>query len=244
MLGAGTAQSASCEASGEVWGALPQLVHSREALRARSALKIVAMGSSSTQGIGASAVGLSYPAQLAAILAARFPDRRIQIANRGIGGDTVARNLARLERDVLAERPDLVIWQVGTNDALMGVPAAEVRAQILDGIARIRGAGAEVLLMDSQPLPDPEREARVIEIGAVIMDAARDTGVAFVSRHDLMAYWLRAGQFTAAELIGADGLHMTDASYRCLAERLADLFPSEAAPAAAAGLVPVSAAAP
>ena len=47
-----------------------------------------------------------------------------------------------------------------------------------------------------------------------------------LSRHRLMSHWLRAGQFTPAALLGPDGLHMTDASDRCLAERIGDLFPS------------------
>jgi acyl-CoA thioesterase I len=148
-----------------------------------------------------------------------------------VGGATVADNLARFERDLLAARPDLVIWQVGTNNALTGMPPKWLRSQLLDGIARVRVGGADIVLMDPQPLPQSERETRVEEVRAVLAATARAAQVPLLPRHELMRYWLTSRQLGAGSLLGADGLHMTDASYRCLAERVADLLPAPSAPA-------------
>jgi acyl-CoA thioesterase I len=206
----------------------------RPASLADGALTIVCLGSSSTQGVGASAPGRTYPAQLEAILEERLPPGlRVDVVNRGVGGEVVADNLRRLERDVLALRPDLVIWQVGTNDALRGLPQAEVRARLEEGLRRIKGAGAEVVLMDPQPLAAPEKGRAVAAMSAAVADVAARTRTALFSRHERMLGWIGAGAFTLASVYGRDGLHMTDASYRCLAEDLAAMLAP--APAAVAG---------
>ena len=218
-----------CAAPAAVWGGFPQLARAQRKLRVEHRLTIVAVGSSSTQGVGASGPAKTYPAQLQKLLEARFPGAAIAVLNRGIGGETVAANLARFARDVLAAQPDLVIWQVGTNDALTGVAATTLRSQLLDGIARVRDVGADLVLMDPQPLPQAQREAAVEAVQAVLASTARAAKVPLLPRHELMSYWLASGQIGAATLLGADGLHMTDASYRCLAERVADLLPAPAA---------------
>jgi lysophospholipase L1-like esterase len=208
-------------------------------------LRIVCLGSSSTQGVGASdAARTSYPAQLAAILAGRARGR-VEVVNKGVGGETVADNLARLERDVVALRPGLVIWQVGTNDALRRLPPAEVRLQLLDGIRRLRAAGATVVLMDPQPLGRPDAERAVAEMAAMIRQVSAETGAMLFSRRDAVRRWLAAGTFSSpATLYARDGLHMNDASYRCLAEDVADLLIPPAQPAPAGAPEVVEAAAP
>ena len=88
------------------------------------------------------------------------------------------------------------------------------------------GVGIDVALLDSQPLARPDWAAGVRRVDAVLQDEARATGTPLLSRHRLMSHWLEAGTFTPTSLLGPDGLHMTDASYHCLAERIGDLFPS------------------
>src|SRR5579883_1944166 len=87
-------------------------------LAAGGPLTIVAFGSSSTEGYGATRPEFSYPSRLAAVLQARFPAVPIRVVNRGVSGEVASQMLARLDRDVLAEKPDLVIWQLGTNAVL------------------------------------------------------------------------------------------------------------------------------
>lgn len=129
---------------------------------------------------------------------------------------------------MIALAPDLVIWQVGTNDALLGLAAEEVAARVREGIRRLRALGIETVLMDSQWLPDPERDALVERMSAVLAGVAVEEGVAIFPRHELMEAWAELGLVAPDRLVGPDGLHMTDESYRCLAERLADLFPRPA----------------
>src|SRR5215471_8573358 len=75
-------------------------------------IKIVAIGSSTTAGEGGV---VAYPYRLEEALRATYQGRMVDVLNRGKGGDEARTELARLETDVLREKPALVIWQVGTN---------------------------------------------------------------------------------------------------------------------------------
>lgn len=208
-----------------------QLPHTSAALSQKHDLRIVAVGSSSTEGIGASGPARTYPAQLDAILEQRFPGTRIDVVNKGIGGETAAGTLARLDRDVLSLRPDLVIWQLGTNDALRNVDAKAFGAQAVEGIRRIRESGADLLLLEPQFLPKQANNATY----AAYVDAVRALGAAHglpvFRRSEVMKYWLDAKQFTPSTMLSPDQLHMTDASYHCLAKLMADAIVPSAIPA-------------
>ncbi len=75
-----------CMISGEILLGPPTLPRTLAALRGHHALHVVALGSSSTQGYGASEPNRSYPAQLAAKLKLRFPHSAIRVLNKGVGG--------------------------------------------------------------------------------------------------------------------------------------------------------------
>ena len=102
----------------------------------------------------------SYPAVLQQALSAGLPEAHIAVINRGIGGQDAAEELARLDADVLAVRPQLVIWQVGANGALRNVDPAVFRAMVTTGVRRLQAAGADVILMDNQQSPRAAGEGR------------------------------------------------------------------------------------
>src|SRR4051794_30315086 len=78
-------------------------------------IKVVAIGSSSTAGAGASAPAGSYPSRLEAELGRHFPGHQLTVVNRGVNGEEAPDMVARFEKSVIAEAPHLVLWQVGTN---------------------------------------------------------------------------------------------------------------------------------
>src|SRR5579871_5623313 len=81
------------------------------------ALTIIALGSSSTEGVGASSPAHTYPALLQKQLRAALPKVAVKVVNRGIGGQDVDDMMRRLPA-IIGERPDLIIWQTGSNDPL------------------------------------------------------------------------------------------------------------------------------
>lgn len=194
--------------------AAPQVAH---APLLGAGARVLAIGSSSTSGVGASAPENAYPARLEALLAAR--PGAVAVMNAGRGGERAAATLARLRALLAADPPDLVIWQTGVNDALDArVDPAAFRATLDAGIAAARAAGAAVMLLDPQAfpgIPDPARYARFV---AIVAEAGAAHDVAVIPRHAVMAGWDAA---TLAEMLSRDRFHMNDRGYACLAAIIA-----------------------
>ena len=196
------------------------LVHVGEKLAAREPIKIVALGSSSTAGAGASSPAASYPSRLAVELSKLYPDVPIAVLNRGINGQDAAEMIARFKQDVIDERPDLVIWQIGTNAALRDVPIEDVGKVVREGIAEIKNTGADVLLVDPQFVPKviakPEAEGMV----RLIATTATSTKVNVFRRFAIMRHWREREGMNFDTFTSSDGLHMNDWGYGCWAKLL------------------------
>jgi acyl-CoA thioesterase I len=198
------------------------LDHSAVRVEQAEPLTILAMGSSSTQGAGASAPAMSYPSRLEQELKDRFPAVEIRVLNRGVGGQDVPEEILRLSKDVIAEHPDLVIWQVGTNAVLRRDSLDADQKLIRRGVDLIKQEGADLVLMDLQYAPRVLARPAWDEMERIIEDIANRTHVGLFRRFQVMQEWDRRQQLAPAAMIGPDGLHMTDASYACLASELAE----------------------
>jgi acyl-CoA thioesterase-1 len=188
----------------------------------REPLTIVAFGSSSTLGTGASAPELSYPSRLEAELKDRFPSIVIRVINRGKGGDDVAEELARLNQDVIPLHPDLVIWQVGTNAVLRRDDLSADSELIKRGVAQLKASGSDVVLMDMQYAPRVIARPAYAEMERLIANAAKSARIGLFRRFEIMQHRQAMSQADAAAMIGRDELHMTDRGYFCLAANLAE----------------------
>jgi len=187
-----------------------------------NSLTIVAVGSSSTQGVGASAPSLSYPSRLQEELRDRLPALEIQVLNRGIGGQDVPEELKRLDQDVVVEHPDLVIWQVGTNAVLRRDDLAADKELIRRGVSLMKEDKIDVVLMDLQYARRVLARPAWGEMERMIGEIAHSNRVGLFRRFEIMQEWDHTHQLAPAAMIGPDGLHMTDASYGCLASQLAE----------------------
>ena len=215
--GIASAAEMACPASPAAPLGLP---HLRAALDSGTEGLIVALGSSSTVGVMASDLGHSYPAELQSALSDALPRSHIAVINRGIGGQDAPEELARLDSDVIALRPALVVWQVGANGALRNADPAAFRRMVTEGVRRLQAAGADVILMDSQHSPRILASAEHAAMDESLAAAAQDTGANLFSRGELMDAWAQEGA-PEAEFIAADGLHHNDRGYFCIAHALA-----------------------
>jgi len=173
-------------------------------------ITIVAVGSSSTAGAGASSAAASYPNQLAVELKQHFPNHSIAVINRGVGGENVDDMLKRFDTGVLAEHPDLVLWQLGTNSVIRDDRLSDT--SIHDGLNKIRAVGADVVLIDPQFAP------KVI-VKAGIATAKRED-VDLFPRFNVMKHWSEVDHMTFETFVSPDGLHMNDWGYACIAKGL------------------------
>ena len=149
------------------------------------------------------------------------PNARISVINSGRIGDTIPDNLARFERDVFAHAPDLVVWQLGTNEIVWGGhPDDLLRSRVTEGVKALKAKAGDVILMDLQYAPWVLRSTHYSTMEAIITDVARREQVGLFSRFSLMRNSIDAGVSSGA-LVSWDGLHNTMDGYDCIGRALA-----------------------
>ena len=194
----------------------------RTKLRTGLPLTIVAeLGSSSTTGFGAFGKGTAFPAVMEQELVRLQPGAQINVINSGRAMDDLADNIARLDSDVLHYRPDLVIWQIGTNDVLWRGIASNSQEMLADSIGRMKAARADVILLDLQYAPWVLLSPRHYEMETIIADVARQQNVGLFPRFFLMKQAIDAG---VTGLVSWDGLHNSARGYACVGIALARMI--------------------
>jgi acyl-CoA thioesterase-1 len=170
---------------------------------------IVALGDSISAGFGV-AEAQSYPAVLEKELARRNLSYRV--VNAGISGDTTSGGLSRLD-SVLAQKPELVIVELGGNDGLRGLPISTTRSnleQIVDGL---QNAGIRVVLA-GMTLPPNYGPDYIHSFEQVYKDLAKKYKVTLIP-------FLLEGVATT-EFMQKDGLHPTAEGHRRIAAMVAN----------------------
>jgi acyl-CoA thioesterase I len=215
-------------------------------------IRIAALGSSSTAGTGASGPKSCYPARLQAELVERFPGRAVEVRNLGVGGQMAGDMLSRIEREVIPAAPTLVVWQTGVNDAVQHADLANFRAVLVKGIDRMRAAGIDVVLLDSQYFPKAEVTSGFSGYLDTMRQVAQEKGVPILHRFAIMKHLIATAQYTAEQMLAPDRFHQNDLSYGCLGHLLADAIVDDVSETmkaravqsagAASGLVPGAAA--
>ncbi|HEY0219412.1 MAG TPA: SGNH/GDSL hydrolase family protein [Afipia sp.] len=188
-------------------------------LKSRQPLKIVAIGSSSTVGLWMTDQAKTYPEVMKRELIRLLPTARVEIVNSGRSGDTIHGNMSRFDADVFAHRPDLVVWQMGGNDFTWLESGESLQKKIAAGIQSIKANGGDVILMDQQYTP-MILATQYAKIQGAIAGAARQEGVGYFPRFDLMQKAVEAGVPFLA-LSSLDGLHMSQDGYDCIGRSLA-----------------------
>jgi lysophospholipase L1-like esterase len=200
------------------------------ALRAAAPVKIVALGSSSTAG---RADVVPYPYRLERQLRVTYDQNGsnsfpiVNVLNRGKGGEDARIEFERLDRDVIAENPVLVIWQVGTNEPWKNEDPAPIRQAIANGLARLKQYPIDVIMMDPQYVPAltaPEAFLKRTEaMQRMIAELAAAAKVNLFARYEMMHAWHRDEKVAFDNIIDTsdpDRLHQNDASTQRVAWEL------------------------
>ena len=210
--------SRSCDAPITDIATVAPLPRTVEKLKSRGKLRVLALGSSSTAGVGASSQMKTYPAQLETILERAFKGLDVVTINRGVSGEIAAATAERLKAQVVLEKPELVLWQVGTNDALARVPVEDFAAVVRDTIRWLKAQGVDVVLVGLQYTPRVARDEYYASIRAVLHKVAIAENVMLVRRFEAMQF---IEQGHAGDFLAEDGLHLNDLGYLCMAEHVA-----------------------
>ena len=204
--------------------AMGSLPHVASKLVAGQPVVIVAFGSSSTAGFGASSPEFNYPNRLAAQLRRHYPTADISVINAGIGGEDAPEMMKRLQTQVIDVHPDLVIWQVGTNAVLRNLDPGDTAKLVEDGISRIQAAGgADIVLVDPQYSPAVnQRKESAGKMIKLLGKVAELRHVGIFPRFEVMRDWHENQSIPVESFVIADGLHMNDWGYACFAQLLGD----------------------
>ncbi len=168
--------------------------------------RIVMLGDSLTAGLGLE-VGQAYPALLQARLDARKAGWRI--VNAGVSGDTSAGGLRRLDW-ALDGGAAVVLVALGGNDALRGLPVADLASNLDQVVRRAQATGARVILagMEAPPNTGPDYAA---SFRAVYPAVAKKHGATLVP-------FLLDGVAGVEALNQEDGIHPNPAGARIIAD--------------------------
>ncbi len=108
----------------------------------RSPVKLAILGDSLAAGYGVRP-DEAVPARLEAAL--KKQGRNVTVINHGVSGDTTAGGLERIDW-MLGDRPDIVLVELGGNDALRGLDPAATEKNLDAIVARLKAAGVTVWL--------------------------------------------------------------------------------------------------
>jgi len=104
--------------------------------------------------------------------------------------------MRRNMKDLLVdEKPDLVVWQTGTVDAIRRVELDEFRAALEAGVDTLQTGGADVMLMNMQYSPRTESMIAVAPYVDEMRSVAQQRDLALFDRFAIMRNWSDEGAF-------------------------------------------------
>jgi lysophospholipase L1-like esterase len=202
---------------------MASLPHVARKIASGEHVSIIAFGSSSTASYGASSPAFQYPNRLADQLRRHYPNSDITVMNQGIGGEDTPEMIRRLNTSVIDQKPDLVIWQLGTNTVVKGGDIDLTTSLLEDGIKRLQKIDADVVLVDLQYVPaTAAKEADSAKMVGIIGRVAQAMKVGVFPRFQVMKEWHNDRAMPFEDFVIQDGLHLNDWGYACFAQLLGD----------------------
>ena len=195
------------------------LLSMRGAVRSRSSVRVLAIGSSSTAGVGASSPSATFVSRLETSLEGSVKGWQFDVVGRGLSGEVAQGAADRMRQEVADTKPDLIVWQVGTNDALRHVNIDKFKICLKTTLAWLAERKIDVVLLDPQYGDALTKDGYYEVVVAATREVAREARVLLVDHFEAMRE-LQRGRGDGFYL-ASDKLHMNDRGHRCLAEQLA-----------------------
>lgn len=224
MLGCGMAVAGQDEACLSV----QNMVHADFALPrtaeaiAQKQLNVFVIGTGSSTLGGAAGTKMAYPTQLEQTLAQQFPGVAVKVTTRVKPRETATEMEKGLEQLVTDDKPNLVIWQTGTVDAMLGADVDEFRGALDDGIDTLHEGNADVVFMNMQYSPRTDSMIALNSYADALRMIAMQREVPLLDRFAIMKSWNESGTFDLT-----NSTRKTDTAervHRCLGMLLASLI--------------------
>ncbi len=177
-----------CDVPADQLAAPAPLPHVVAALKTTKKLHILAIGSPIGIGRGPRK---SYPVVLEGLLERALTGIDVNIVDRPVSGETVDTAAERIRTEVALSRPDLLIWQVGANDALARMPPSEYESALRDGVRWAKEDGVDVLLVGFEANPWLHDDQEVLAVREATGRVAKTENVLYLRRFDAMQFLAR-----------------------------------------------------
>jgi lysophospholipase L1-like esterase len=192
---ASAAEGQHCEIPGYLLFGSNELKHVAEAVQKDKRLTVAVVGTGSSILTGPEGPRSAYPARLEAILQKRLPSVAVKVVSL-VRTRMTAEDLARgMEKMLVDEKPDLVIWQTGTLDAIRRVDPDEFRAALEQGVETLHKGGADVILMNMQYSPRTDIMVSLGPYADNMRVVAQQHEIPLFDRLAIMRHWSDTGAF-------------------------------------------------
>jgi acyl-CoA thioesterase-1 len=189
------------------------------ALQKRQNIRILAIGSSSPSGRRGARIGGGQGEQIRDILQNAIKGLDVVMVNRGVSGELSAQAASRIRNEVALQDPDLVLWQVGTNDALAYVPLDELEATIVETIHWLREHKVDVVLAGLQYVDRMSQDDHYKAVRELLRKIAAKENVMIVRRYEAQQF-LQKAENSGGGLV-PDEFQSSEAGYACLSQYMA-----------------------
>ncbi|KAB1072638.1 SGNH/GDSL hydrolase family protein [Methylobacterium planeticum] len=207
--------SPECRVPGSKLYTLAKLRAVKMALKDKRPVRVLAVGSTSA-GPGASA---TYPMKLETALERSLPDVDVVVEARGLQGEIASGAAERLRSMVADVEPDLVIWQVGTHDALARVEIDAFGEALDETVKWIKSHEMDVVLVDPLYTASLADDAYYSSIVRKVQEVAAREGVPLVQRYEAMRYLSGRAEKSEGHMLGRQ-FRLNDLGLRCMAEHV------------------------
>jgi lysophospholipase L1-like esterase len=195
FLPGGALAGPTCEIPGYLLSGNNDLKRVAASVKEDRRLTVAVVGTGSSALAGPDGPTSAYPARLETALKQRLPDLRIKVitlVRSRQTADDLAKGMAKLLVD---EKPDLVIWQTGTIDAIRRIEPDDFRAALDEGIEALQKGGADVILMNMQYSPRTDMMLALGPYADVMRFVAQQHEVPLFDRLSIMHHWSDTGEF-------------------------------------------------
>jgi lysophospholipase L1-like esterase len=183
------------------------------ALQKRRTIRILAIGASAGRRQG------GYTSRIEQILKHVLKGIDIVMINRGVSGELAADAALRIKTEVAISSPDLVIWQVGTNDALAFVPLEEIATAVETTIRWLKEHNVDIVLAGLQYVERVSQDEHYYRVRELLREIAAKENVMIIRRYEAMQFIAATQEAGGGH--GPDEFERTEAGYNCLAQYLA-----------------------
>jgi hypothetical protein len=189
------AEKQACEIPGYLLGGSYELKRVEQAVTKDRRLTIAVMGTGSSILAGPDGPRSAYPARLEAALMHRLPSVAVKVVTlvrTRMSAEDLARGMGKL---LIDERPDLLIWQTGTLDAIRRIDPEIFRVALDEGVETLHKAGVDVILMNMQYSPRTDMMVPLGPYADIMRVVAQHHDIPLFDRLAIMRHWSDVGAF-------------------------------------------------